>query len=224
MKRSLQKKAAALLLILVMILSLSVTVLAYTVPGTTVVFVTTYGEKYHRIGCPYLLSVHSLTIREAEASGYKPCSRCHPDYLTGRYVPGVVEYFKSDKGKTTALGAAGLAALVVSGLAVRKAADRKRIRDYEQKMIAASAEEVFVSDGEYDRLASRYGGKKRSEIAEMCGKPEWIVIDPKGEPEGGVTAEMDSWYPEYKELLSKLYKLGVPVLVDLAPEAPVEKE
>ncbi len=218
MKRSLQKKAAAVLLALVMILSFSVTVLAYTVPGTTVVFVTTYGEKYHRIGCPYLLSVHSMTIREAEASGYKPCSRCHPDYLTGRYVPGIVEYFKSDKGRAAALGAAGLIAMVGAGLAVRKAADRKRIRDYEQKMIAASAEEVFVSDGEYDRMASRYGGKKRSEIAAMCGKPEWVELDSKGEPEGGVTVEMDIWYPEYKELLSKLYQLGVPVLADLKPE------
>lgn len=59
--------------------------LAYSVPDDTVVYVTDTGTKYHRDGCSYLHSSHPMTIQQAEASGYGPCSRCRPDRRTGEY-------------------------------------------------------------------------------------------------------------------------------------------
>lgn len=60
--------------------------LCFTVPDDTIVYVTPYGEKYHREDCTYTEDVTSMTIRKAERSGYEPCSRCHPDIHTGKYV------------------------------------------------------------------------------------------------------------------------------------------
>lgn len=60
--------------------------LAYTVPDSTIVYVTPTGKKYHREDCTYTTSVRSMTIKRAQASGYGPCSRCRPDIYTGKYV------------------------------------------------------------------------------------------------------------------------------------------
>ena len=79
---------ASLFLALILFLPLSVTaVLAYTVPSDTVVYVTDSGTKYHRLDCTHLHSSRSITIERAKRAGYEPCSRCNPDYRTGRYVP-----------------------------------------------------------------------------------------------------------------------------------------
>lgn len=59
--------------------------LAYSVPDDTVVYVTDTGTKYHRDGCSYLHSSHPMTIQQAEAAGYGPCSRCRPDRRAGEY-------------------------------------------------------------------------------------------------------------------------------------------
>ncbi len=41
-------------------------------------YVTNSGTKYHREGCSYLSkSKTRLTLSEAQASGYSPCSRCY---------------------------------------------------------------------------------------------------------------------------------------------------
>lgn len=66
-------------------LLLVTTCYAYSVPPDTIVYVTNSGEKYHRENCSYLKSSRSMTIAQAEASGYTPCSRCSPDVLLGEY-------------------------------------------------------------------------------------------------------------------------------------------
>lgn len=73
------------LLVFLVLLSLVSTCLAYSVPPDTIVYVTNSGEKYHRENCSYLKSSRSMTIAQAEASGYTPCSRCSPDVLLGEY-------------------------------------------------------------------------------------------------------------------------------------------
>lgn len=43
------------------------------------VYITEYGEKYHRSSCQYLSkSKIKTTVKKAIASGYEPCKRCHP--------------------------------------------------------------------------------------------------------------------------------------------------
>ena len=73
------------LLVFLVLLSLVSTCLAYSVPPDTIVYVTNSGEKYHRENCSYLKSSRSMTIAQAETSGYTPCSRCSPDVLLGEY-------------------------------------------------------------------------------------------------------------------------------------------
>jgi len=73
------------LIFCLVLLLLITTGLAYSVPDDTIVYVTTSGEKYHRENCSYLKSSRSMTIAQAEASGYTPCSRCSPDVLLGEY-------------------------------------------------------------------------------------------------------------------------------------------
>lgn len=59
--------------------------LSYSVPDDTIVYVTSTGTKYHRAGCSYLKSKRAMTIQQAEARGYGPCSRCNPSWKTGEY-------------------------------------------------------------------------------------------------------------------------------------------
>ena len=47
--------------------------------GAITVYVTRTGAKYHRAGCSYLRrSSIPMTLEEARAAGYTPCSRCGP--------------------------------------------------------------------------------------------------------------------------------------------------
>jgi hypothetical protein len=46
------------------------------------VYITRTGKKYHRAGCRYLShSSIPVSLREAQADGYTPCSICHPPGL-----------------------------------------------------------------------------------------------------------------------------------------------
>ena len=48
-------------------------------PDITTVYVTRTGAKYHRPGCQYLSkSCSPLSLEEAKARGYEPCSVCRP--------------------------------------------------------------------------------------------------------------------------------------------------
>ena len=43
------------------------------------VYITRTGKKYHRGGCRYLRrSKYSISLKDAKAEGYTPCSVCHP--------------------------------------------------------------------------------------------------------------------------------------------------
>lgn len=47
--------------------------------GDTIVYVTKTGTKYHAGHCGYLKkSKYQITLKEAKASGYTPCSKCSP--------------------------------------------------------------------------------------------------------------------------------------------------
>lgn len=72
-----------LILFFLIALLLMSPVLAYSVPDDTIVYVTPHGEKYHTSDCSYLETYDSLTIEEAENSGYEPCSRCDPGRTPG---------------------------------------------------------------------------------------------------------------------------------------------
>ncbi|HET6498085.1 MAG TPA: thermonuclease family protein [Coriobacteriia bacterium] len=48
-------------------------------PGTTTVFITRTGEKYHADGCRHLArSRIPISLADAKARGYEPCSVCDP--------------------------------------------------------------------------------------------------------------------------------------------------
>lgn len=48
-------------------------------PVEVVVYVTKTGEKYHSDGCQYLRkSQIPISLDDAKASGYTPCSKCNP--------------------------------------------------------------------------------------------------------------------------------------------------
>jgi hypothetical protein len=53
-------------------------------PGTTEVFVTRTGKKYHRETCQHLSkSKIPMTLSDAVAKGYGPCAVCNPPPLPG---------------------------------------------------------------------------------------------------------------------------------------------
>ena len=72
-----KKRAIAIILAL---LALSLVLAA---PGTTIVYITKTGGKYHRDGCSYLKkSKIQTTLYEAVQRGYEPCKVCKPPVLT----------------------------------------------------------------------------------------------------------------------------------------------
>ena len=63
--------------------------------GSTTVYITDYGEKYHTSTCQYLYdSKHSISLSRAVERGYKPCSVCNPPRLTsgGSATPSTPSY------------------------------------------------------------------------------------------------------------------------------------
>ena len=81
-----KRKVLGIVLALVLVLSCAVTAFAYTVPSSTVVYVTPTGACYHRQSCSYIKnSYRTMSIAAAENNGYRSCSRCLPDELTGKY-------------------------------------------------------------------------------------------------------------------------------------------
>ena len=90
-----------LILFFLIALLLMSPVLAYSVPDDTIVYVTPSGTKYHREDCTYTTSTSSLTIQEAEARGYEPCSRCSPNVLRGEYIPPDTSHSASGSGSSS---------------------------------------------------------------------------------------------------------------------------
>lgn len=88
-------------LVFSLILSLASSAFAYTVPSNTVVYVTPTGECYHLFNCSYIKnSYSSMTITDAEYSGYRACSRCDPDVFTGTYEWSDEESWGSSSGSS----------------------------------------------------------------------------------------------------------------------------
>lgn len=81
------RKRLLIPLVVLLIISLSPFGYAYSVPSSTIVLVAKGGDCYHRSGCTYLdgAETYSVRISEAESRGYRACSRCKPDSLTGEY-------------------------------------------------------------------------------------------------------------------------------------------
>ena len=51
--------------------------------GSTTVYITDYGEKYHTYSCQYLHdSRYAISLSSAVQRGYTPCSKCNPPRLT----------------------------------------------------------------------------------------------------------------------------------------------
>lgn len=76
---------AVIVLLFIFLLGLTVQrpLVASAASGSTTVYITDYGEKYHRSSCQYLHdSKHSISLQSAVNEGYTPCSVCNPPRLT----------------------------------------------------------------------------------------------------------------------------------------------
>ncbi len=72
-----------MLIFLLCVMTVPRPLVAEAASGSTTVYVTTYGEKYHRSDCQYLYdSKHAISLSSAVNQGYKPCSVCNPPRLT----------------------------------------------------------------------------------------------------------------------------------------------
>lgn len=53
------------------------------------VYVTSYGDKYHKYDCQYLYNSRIATSSpQARYAGYSPCSVCKPDYVGATVLQG----------------------------------------------------------------------------------------------------------------------------------------
>ena len=73
------RKFCAVIFSLVFIVAFNLPLPVHAADGTTVVYVTETGTKYHVDGCRYLKkSKIEKNLADAVAEGYEPCSKCHP--------------------------------------------------------------------------------------------------------------------------------------------------
>lgn len=81
MKQKMKSIISTILVFSTLLLVMPINVLA--ADGSTTVYVTKTGEKYHTSGCQYLRkSKISISLQDAVSSGYEPCSKCNPPSLT----------------------------------------------------------------------------------------------------------------------------------------------
>ena len=77
------RKFCAVIFSLVFIVAFNPPLPVHAADGTTVVYVTETGTKYHVDGCRYLKkSKIEKSLADAVAEGYEPCSKCKPGELT----------------------------------------------------------------------------------------------------------------------------------------------
>ncbi len=83
MKLFLKQKSMALVIAFIMITGLVFPAQAVSAAsGDTTVYITKTGKKYHADGCSSLKkSKISITLKDAVAKGYEPCSKCNPGSL-----------------------------------------------------------------------------------------------------------------------------------------------
>lgn len=82
------KKLVSVLLIFLLIMN---PIMVFAANGSTIVYITEYGKKYHNYGCRYLKdSCYDVTLDQALARGLEPCSVCYapsPDSTINRSTP-----------------------------------------------------------------------------------------------------------------------------------------
>ena len=85
--KSVRKKIILFACVIFCFFTLTLTVSADN--GSTIVYITDSGEKYHTAGCQYLSrSKNSITLQEADEEGYSPCSKCNPQVYDGGSTSG----------------------------------------------------------------------------------------------------------------------------------------
>jgi methylphosphotriester-DNA--protein-cysteine methyltransferase len=67
---------------LVLIIGVVIAIAGYAATGTTTVYITTTGEKYHTERCASVRkSKIAIRLDQAVSRGYEPCKRCKPPEL-----------------------------------------------------------------------------------------------------------------------------------------------
>ena len=83
-----------LFLLLVFVLLLAFPAFAAADSGSTTVYITKSGECYHTGTCGYLKnSCIPISLGDAVAAGYRPCSRCHPPTLSEDTLDSLMEKY-----------------------------------------------------------------------------------------------------------------------------------
>lgn len=90
MERNSRRKLNILTLLIVVVsfvfslMAVQKPLVAEAASGSTTVYVTDYGEKYHTSSCQYLYnSKNAISLQTAVNRGYTACSKCNPPRLTG---------------------------------------------------------------------------------------------------------------------------------------------
>jgi len=77
------QRIVTLCLTATLIMGISAPMYSHAAPGSTTVYITDTGSKYHNSGCRYLKkSSHAISLQDAANSGYSPCSVCSSPALT----------------------------------------------------------------------------------------------------------------------------------------------
>ena len=75
----------------------AIPVQALAASGSTTVYITKSGTKYHTSTCSYLSqSKIPITLSDAVNNGYSPCSRCKPPTLSASSAPAERSYSHRD--------------------------------------------------------------------------------------------------------------------------------
>ena len=78
--------------VFMIVLALFAPVRAGSVSGDTTVYITKTGECYHQAFCWHLRQSRiAVTLREADADGYRPCKNCCPLQIARARLPGEAE-------------------------------------------------------------------------------------------------------------------------------------
>lgn len=111
-------------------------------PLDKTVYMTEYGEVYHNYQCSYIhnhANIKSDTIKNFESRGYRPCSRCKPNYVKSDYSNEINQSPKESKAPSAFAGAiwdAYLILMIIANVIIiaRTIYKSKTIRNEEGKL------------------------------------------------------------------------------------------
>lgn len=137
------------------LISLALSVSAYTGNGTTIVYITETGGRYHTGGCGSLYrSKISIKLEDAIIEGYTRCERCSPPRYTGTAKPGDPKPVSDSSGS--------------SGSTNKGTSDFSWLEDREPPAFATlttTTEEANVPSSSAKTAHSKEDGKDRSEYS-----------------------------------------------------------